>query len=305
MSPNRSILIIANPASGRSRDRRTAAAVAVNLRARGLAVTVRHTVRSGDAERIARAAAVDQSERYDCLIACGGDGTMQEVANALASLSQSSGHVGPTMGLAPAGRCNDFARALKIPHRPEAIADVLTHGHPRRVDLGRVNHRYFCTVATIGVDAEVSSYVDSMRVPLTGTIAYLYGALRVLARYQPRNLRIAGDFGVIERPVFLASSANTSSYGGAIPIAPDAVPTDGQLDLCVIEHVARLRAFTLVPTVLAGRHRSLPETRFIRTNRLTIDADEPLQLWADGERIARTPVVIEAAPGAVRIMLPP
>ncbi len=116
--------------------------------------------------------------------------------------------------------------------------------------------------------------------------------------------KITGDFGVIEQPIFLASTANTSSYGGAIKIAPRATPTDGQLDLCVIEAVSRLRALTLLPTVLAGRHCSQPEVRFIQTTRLTIDATEPLDLWADGERLGHTPATIEVAPGAIRVMLP-
>jgi len=305
MSASRSILIVVNPTSGRGRGHRLATRVTELLKARGVDVSIRHTSKRGDAERIAREVATDGSRRYGCVVACGGDGTIQEVANALASAPASGADDWrPALGLAPAGRCNDFARALGISKRPDAIAEALASGTPQPIDLGRVNGRYFCTVATVGIDAEVTSFVDSMRTPLTGTIAYLYGALRVLARYQPRTLRITGDFGVIEQPVFVASSANTSSYGGAIPIAPDAVPTDGQLDLCVIRHVSRLRALSLIPTVLAGRHGSLPETRFVRAQRLEVDADEPVQLWADGESIASTPATIEAAPGAVQVMLP-
>lgn len=298
------ILIVANPTAGRGRGLRTANVVVADLRARGLDVVIRHTAQRGDAERIAHEACADERGRPDCVVACGGDGTAQEVANALASIRSSLGDGCPVMGLAPAGRCNDFARALGISAEPKAVAEVLACGVASAIDLGRVNDRYFCTVATVGVDAEVTSYVDSMRVPLTGTIAYLYGALCVLARYRPRNLRIAGDFGVIERPLFLASSANTSSYGGAIRIAPGAVPTDGQLDLCIIDQVSRWRALTLLPTVLSGRHRSRPEVQFIQTKRLTIDATESQELWADGERIAHTPVTIEVAPGAVRVMVP-
>jgi diacylglycerol kinase (ATP) len=209
------------------------------------------------------------------------------------------------MGLAPAGRCNDFARALGVPNDPKAIAEVLMRGTPCPIDLGRVNGRCFCTVATLGVDAEVSSYVDTMRMPLRGTLAYLYGALRVLARYRPHRVRIDGDFGVIDQPIFLASTANTSLYGGAIRIAPEACPTDGVLDLCIIEGVSRLRSWTMLPSVLRGQHQSCPEVRFVRTRRLAINASEPLELWADGERTARTPVEIQAAPGAVHILLPP
>ena len=109
---------------------------------------------------------------------------------------------------------------------------------------------------------------------------------------------------MIDKLVFLASSANTSSYGGAIRIAPGASPTDGMLDLCIIDAVSRLRSLTLLPAVLLGRHACCPEVQFIQTKRLTIEADQPLELWADGERIARTPVTIEVVPGAVRVVLP-
>jgi diacylglycerol kinase (ATP) len=230
------------------------------------------------------------------------------------------------MGLAPAGRCNDFARGLGVGTDPVDIASTLADGEPRAIDLGRLNGRYFCTVATLGVDAEVSSYVDTMRMPLRGTAAYVYGALRVLARYRANHVRITGDFGVIEQAVFLASSANTASYGGAIPIAPDASPLDGELDLCVIDRVTRLRAFALLPIVMMGRHTSRPGVRFIRAKRFNISATEPketgrrgsrarsttgtvdagpaLEIWADGERIGSTPADVEVVPGAIRVLLP-
>jgi diacylglycerol kinase (ATP) len=301
----RSILIVVNPTAGRGRSLRTADAVAGNLDAQEVYVDVRHTSRRGEAEQIIRQISTDKTMRPDCVVACGGDGTMQEVANALASLAPLLADTCPVMGLAPSGRCNDFARALGVPSSPEAIADVLITGEACPVDLGRVNGRYFCTVATAGVDAEVSAYVDSMRVPLRGTIAYLCGALCVLSRYRPRNLRIVGDFGVIDRAVFLASTANTSSYGGAIRIAPGAVPTDGLLDLCIIDQVSKLRALALIPMVLLGRHGSEPEVQLIQTKRLTIDSgDTPIELWADGERIAHTPATIEIVPGAVRVVVP-
>ena len=296
--------MIVNPTSGRGQARRTAKAVAAILQERGVDVAMRETKRAGDAERLARELTTAGGSCPSCVVGCGGDGTVQEIANAVASLRGALGSAGPLVGLAPAGRCNDFARALGISPHPAAIAEVLSEGRPRAIDLGRVNDRYFCTVATMGVDAEVSSYVDGMSMPLRGTAAYVYAAVRVLSRYRPRHIRITGDFGVIEQPVFLASSANTSTYGGAIKIVPGAVPTDGYLDLCVIDHVSRMRAWTLLPTVLAGRHASVSEVRFIRTRRLSIEADEELELWADGERIARTPVNIEAVPDAIRVLLP-
>ena len=304
MPDARSIFIIANPTSGGGRGLRTAEAVAGSLRQRDINVIVCHTTVAGDAETIAREASLRAEDRPGCVVACGGDGTMQEVANALAPLRNKLGEKCPAMGLAPAGRCNDFARALGVRTDPKAIANVLITGSPAPIDLGRVGDRYFCTVATVGVDADISSYVDTMRMPLKGTIAYLYGTVRVLARDRGRDLRIEGDFGVIERSVFVASSANTPSYGGAIRIAPEAVPTDGKLDLCVIDQVSRLRMLTLLPRVLLGRHRSSPEVRFLQTERLRIESPERLELWADGERLGYTPVTIEVVPAAVQVVLP-
>lgn len=302
MDPPR-FLIVANPTSGRGRGRRMAEAVAERLRNQGKQAEIRYTAARGDAEAFARDACHDMTPP-ECVVACGGDGTIQEVANALALLKDSMGDSCPTLGLAPAGRCNDFARAMGIRRDPDAVAGALLHGTARPIDLGRVNDRYFCTVATLGVDAEVSSFVDTMRMPLRGTPAYIYGALRVLARYRPHPLRIEGDFGLIERPLFLASSANTPFYGGNIRIAPQADPTDGYLDLCLIDPVSRLKSFGLLPRLLAGRHVELPIVHFHRTRRVTIDAPLPMEVWADGERIARTPVTIDMISGAVRIMTP-
>ena len=185
MADRRHMMIIVNPASARGGASRTAAAVSADLRSRGFDGDVKQTARSGDAERITRDACESGTDRPDGIVACGGDGTIQEISHALALVGPELGAACPPLGLAPAGRCNDFARALGVKPDPAMIADTLALAEPTPIDLGRVNERYFCTVATLGVDAEVSSYVDSMRVPLTGTVAYLYGAIRVLIRYTP------------------------------------------------------------------------------------------------------------------------
>ena len=309
------ILIITNPASNQGRGATKARAAAAHLRERGAEPVVRETTARGDAQRIATEAMTEATSPLRCIVACGGDGTIQEVANAIARAkaesSTESSPSPPPLGLIPAGRCNDFAHALGISKDPVRAADILIDGVAKPFDLGRVTSgagspgaRYFCTVATIGIDSEVSSYVDAMHAPLKGTVAYLYGALQVLRRYKAKTVRIKGDFGEIEQPIFLASSGNTRLYGGSIPIVPDADPTDGLLDLCVIDEVSKLRALALIPAVLAARHRRRKGVRIIRTKRFTIDADDPLDIWADGERIAQTPATIEAMPAALEVLVP-
>lgn len=300
---NPRVLIIANPTSGKRRGARTAEDVQALLQTHPIDSKVVYTQNAKDAERIARQACNDGETTPGTIVACGGDGTIQQVAAVLAELRASNRPI-PALGLAPAGRCNDFARVLGITRDPSAIADVLADGVRTPLDLGRVNGRYFCTVATLGIDAEVTSFVDTMRMPLRGTMAYLYGAIRVLFRYRAKNVRIKGDFGEIERAVFLASTANTRSYGGAIPIVPNATPTDGVLDLCIIDRVSRFRALLLIPVVMRGKHPGRNGIAFVRSKCLRIESPEPVELWADGERIGQTPVTIECIPGAIDVLLP-
>lgn len=304
MAGGRRIIIVANPASGRGRALGKAETVAQQLRDRGHGVDVRRTTASGDATRVTLDECSSNQPLPDCVAACGGDGTMQEVAHALAQLKDSMGDDCPAMGLIPAGRCNDFARVLGVRSDVASVVDILDHGVVQSVDLGRVNGRHYCTVATVGVDADISSYVDRMRMPLRGKAAYVYGTLCVLCRYSGLAVRIEGDFGVIEKPVFVASTANTSLYGGAIPIAPKANPMDGLLDLCVIDFKSRWQSFTMLPRVLMGRHTDMPGVRFIRTKHFQIvAADGNVPIWADGERIATTPATIESVPNALGVMV--
>ncbi len=304
MSQTGTILVVYNPISGRGRGKRLAETISQQLGQRDIPVELEPTSRSGDAQQIVRVAVSTSPEKYRCVVACGGDGTVQETAHALATLSTQSEENVPPLGLAPAGRCNDFARALDISTEPEIIVEILHRNHTMPIDLGCANGQHFCTVATLGVDAQVSSFVDAMRMPLKGTIAYVYGAIRVLMNYRPTPVKLEGDFGLIEQPVFLATTANTSSYGGGIPIVPQAIPSDGKLDVCVIDSVGKLSAFRMLPIVMTGRHTGRKGVRFLQTKKMTIQTASPQDVWADGERIATTPVTMSVVPNAIKVVVP-
>lgn len=302
-------VVIANPTAGRGRARRITDEVCRELQAGGANVESLHTVRAGEAQSLAEdrleKAASNKDERL-CVVACGGDGTIQEVVNALMDRPRANG----VLGLAPSGRCNDFASAFGVRADPAQIAGVLTGGHLRRVDVGRVNDRYFCTIAATGFDAAVSRFVNEMKIPLRGTPAYIYGVLRVLGRYVPADLRLTfdasegGESTIRHGPAFMVSSANTLSYGGKMRIAPNASAFDGKLDICIVSPLGRLRVLRLLRAAMQGRHIELPEVSFVRTPRVTIESDTPHEIWADGEPIAKTPATIEIVPSAVEVLLP-
>ena len=305
MTTSPSILLIANPASNKGKGQQMAEAVAQAAQGLGAGVELACTQARGHARDLVREALQAEPGRFTCIAACGGDGTIQEVAGTLADARAEAIEAVPPLGVVPAGRCNDFARTLGLTRDPALCARTLCQGDRRPFDLGCANGRHFCTVATLGVDAEVSSFVDKARLPLTGTPAYLYGAIRVLMRFRSIPVRLEGDFGTIEEPVFLASSANTDCYGGAIRIAPHARPDDGLLGLCIVRAISRWRALTLIPTLMRGRHGSCPEVRFCSTRQVRVTTDRPAEIWADGERLTTTPALIEALPQAIDVLAPP
>ena len=309
-------VMIANPTAGRRDTARYAQRVHRLLKQGGADCTLEFTTQRGGAESLARRTLQQHQAKHRadsrlCIVACGGDGTVQEVVNAIAHETRPSEPVAvseqpprPILGLAPAGRCNDFASALGIGRDAQQVARVLLAGHARAVDLGRVDGRYFCTVAALGFDAAVSRYVNDMRLPLRGTIAYLYGALRVLVSYRPAQVRIASNDAAFEGPLFLTASANTPSYGGQMRIAPQASPLDGLLDVCMVSALSRWRVLRLIRHVIKGRHVGLPEVRMMRTPSLRIESAMRQEIWADGEHIGQTPATIEVVPHAIEVLLP-
>ena len=287
-------LIVANPISGSGRGMRYAERVRDLLTANQAAVEILPTSARGEAEAFA-AEAVHAG--YACVAACGGDGTVHEVVNALAGTDVA-------LGILPCGRGNDFARAMGIPSAPDKAASVLLQGHVRPFDLGKVNDRYFATVVTLGFDSEVARLVYEGKVPFKGTAAYLWGLARMLRVYRGVVLRMTGDFGTIDQTVLLAATGNTSTYGGGIRIAPKASPADGALDICLVRMMSASRILRVFPRVYWGGHLTHPDIFSYRTGSLSIETERPVVLFADGEPVGETPAEITAVPGAMRVACP-
>lgn len=288
--PTAPIHIIANPVSGRGRGRARAQELFEVFSASNH-TKVHWTKERGDGRRLA-GLALEQGA--STVVACGGDGTMQEVATMLA-------HTGVRMVPAPFGKCNDFTDALNLSDEPEAIAAAARGRAAKPVDLVQHGSGYYCTVGAVGFDAEISRFVDNMNGFLKGTPAYIYGVLRVLSRYQPSVMDLTWDGGSHHGPLLLVAVANSKSYGGQIPIAPRAVPDDGVLDLVLVQPVSLPRLMVLLPILMKGKHEGIPEARFVRSKKVTIISDRPVELWADGEPVSQSPITLEVNPGALNL----
>ncbi len=268
------------------------------LTSAGVSNEVLYTSRPGDAEELARKAVEEGSVG---VLACGGDGTLHEVINGVMGHPLASGVI---VGIIPAGRCNDFAAAMDLPNTPEGVADLILAGDSRQIDLGSVGHRYFATVATLGFDSAVSQYVADGHVPrfLSGTPSYLYAIFLQILRYRDAMVHLKGEDFEYSGRIFLAATANTAQYGGNMKIAPGAVADDGILDVCLVQSVSRWEVVMMVPRVFSGGHLTNPAVSMHRVKRLKIETEEPMPIWADGERVAETPVEISVVPKALNLL---
>ena len=268
------------------------------LTSAGVSNEVLYTSRPGDAEELARKAVEEGSVG---VLACGGDGTLHEVINGVMGHPLASE---VTVGVIPAGRCNDFAAAMDLPKTADGVARLIAAGKSRQIDLGAVGHRYFATVATLGFDSAVSQYVADGHVPrfLSGTPSYLYAIFLQILRYRDAMVQLEGEDFEYSGRIFLAATANTAQYGGNMRIAPGAVADDGTLDVCLVKSVSRWEVVMMVPRVFSGGHLTNRAVSMHRVKTLKIETEEPMPIWADGERVAETPAEISVVPKALNLL---
>jgi len=288
--------LIANPCAGSGRGLKAAHQAAAILTSAGQSVILQFTQAKGHGTKLAHQAIAAAADR---VLVCGGDGTIAETLPALAGTQTA-------LGILPLGTGNDFARALGLkPGNLRQAVDAQLKGTVSSLDLGYAAGRYFSTVATFGFDAEISQAMAQGQIPLSGTLGYIFGALSLLRTYRSPAVKLEGEFGCIEVEIFLAAGANTASYGGGLKIAPDADPTDGKLDVCILQQVSRWTIVSqLMPRLFIAKHANHPAVRMERSAWLRIQTDDTRVLYADGEYLATTPVTLEVKPKILRVVHP-
>lgn len=296
-------LIVANPVSGRNAAPQLAQDVLARLRAAGRTAELAVTSAPGDARRLAAEAC---AAGVPVVVGCGGDGTLHELANALAGTTCA-------LGILPGGRCNDLARALGIFRKdtPADLAAMLLNGPTRKIDLGLCRPKdpaeppkYFCTVATLGFDSAVTRFVRHHRFPVKGTAEYIHGVLRVMLSFKPPRVTLRGDFGTHTGRVFLVATGNSSSYGGAMLITPNAKVDDGCFEVCVVSEVSRLTLLRILPKVFNGGHVHHQAVKLLQTRHLELEVEgAPQFICADGEELCETPATLEVCPQVLHVKI--
>ncbi len=245
------------------------------VRDRGHAVDVRMTWNPGDAEALAAEAA---DRGTDVVIACGGDGTLNEVVNGL------DGRDTP-VGVVPLGTANDFARQTGIPEDADHAMDVILRHKPVRIDTASMNGRRFLNVSTGGVGAEATQQTPAETKESLGPLAYAITAVRKWAVNSPRHATfMSAGFG-LDADFLAFAVGSTRVTGGGTMMTPDASVTDGLLDLCVIEAMSRRDFARLSLRVKRGEHVGLGGVHYVQLPWLKVVGTVPLSINLDGEGV--------------------
>ena len=164
-------------------------------------------------------------EKYDAVIAVGGDGTINEIGSALVGS-------GMPLGIIPEGSGNGLALYLGIPMNESAALRRINRFDFLAVDCAKAEERFFFNIAGIGFDASVSDKFASET--SRGPIGYLRTVVNMLGKYKPKKYKLVIDGKTIEREAFMISVANSPQYGNNAYIAPNASINDGILDVCIV-----------------------------------------------------------------------
>ncbi|PPT79139.1 lipid kinase YegS [Xanthomonas theicola] len=276
------------------------------LRARGIQLQVRVTWEEGDAERYVAEAVADGA---DCIVAAGGDGTLSEVASALAHHDADAAAL-PALGLVPLGTANDFATAAGIPDTPLAALELVAQAPALAIDLLRIEAEHgphWCAnVASGGFGTQVTVETDEGLKKMLGGLAYLITGMSRLGRIDPIQARFEGPDFRWEGEFIALGLGNGRQAGGGQALCPDALLDDGLLDLTIVPEMTGAVAATLGTLVTAGKQAALERVAVrARLPWLRIDAAMPLTLNLDGEPETSRHFRVDCVAGRLRMHLPP
>ncbi len=271
--------LIVNPAAGRGRAASLAPDAARVLEGLGVPFEMQQTTRPGEGVEMAERAS---HEGCPAVVAVGGDGTVNEVLNGLVR-AHTNGAPLATLGVIPAGSGNDFQYMLEKTDSLQEACRRLAEGQTRRIDIGKVNDRYFVNGVGIGFDAVVN-VVSRRHRRLRGLALYLLALLETVFIYYRAPFTTIGLEGAeIKAPMLMVSAMNGRRFGGGFLVTPEARIDDGLLDLCLAHRVSRPAILGLIPHFIRGTHVSKPPVKMARARRVVVASDDGLPSHVDGE----------------------
>ncbi len=251
------------------------------------------TTGPGHAIELAREAA---HKGIEVVAACGGDGTMNEVANGLASSETA-------MATIRGGTANVWAKEIGVPKKLSKAVSIIANGDVRTMDLGRAADRYFLLMAGVGFDASILQRVSSGLKRRFGAIAYALPSIGRAFGHRSVSADLLVDNEALSTPLYWLLLGNTRNYGGVLNLTHLAKADDGLLDVLLLKHGGLPRLAWLALWALLKRHQNRAEVVYKKVSTVEVRTlGLPVQI--DGEYLGETPMTFYVAPSALKVIVP-
>ena len=255
---------------------------------------IRVIAHPGEAEALARNAV---EEGFVRIVAAGGDGTVNHVANGIAGTNAA-------LGLLPLGTVNVFAMELGLPaHNLQVCWSIIQDGNMRLVDLPNANGKHFVQLAGVGLDAQVVKETSLAFKRSFGPLSYLISAAQIAAR-KPPKLFIESENAPVEEASFVLIG-NGRLYGGPFPFFKHAVLDDGLFDVVVFKRLGYLEIMKYLQDVVFSSDIRAPEVEYFQTQRLRVTSEQDVPVELDGELAGHCPVEVRIQKKALQVLAPP
>jgi diacylglycerol kinase (ATP) len=288
-------VVIANPTSGSySQHVRQLEETLIFLHDAGWEIELQLTKEAGNASLLARQAVM---QKVDVVIVAGGDGTINEVIQELAGSETA-------LGVLPFGTVNVWAREMNIPLDVNGAREVLLNGEKLRVDLGRVNDRYFLLMAGIGFDADVTHAVEKKPMKRLGVLGYLLVGTWLALGYESFRVYLTINGQLKKKNALQIVVGNTQLYAGAIKYTWQAKCDDGLLDVCVVRRRSMLGRIVVFLDFLFYREQRLQWVSYERCETLEVRTRKPIAVQVDGDPSGYTPARFSVASRALKVIIP-
>lgn len=291
--------LIYNPTSGREIIRRRLPDILDYLEQAGYETSSHATRGEHDATEEAERAV---ARGFDCIIAAGGDGTLYEVVNGMARKKAR-----PSLGIIPSGTSNDFARAIGLTRSVSRCCQIIARGKTKKIDLGRINDKYFINIAGGGALTDLTYEVPSKLKTMLGQLAYYVKGIEKLAFVHPTHMHIETREGtVVDEEIMLFLIANSRSVGGFERLAPQADLSDGKLDCLVLKKTNLADLIRLATLAIRGDHVKDSQMIYFQTDYIKVTSKDKnrVLLNLDGELGGELPCEVHALPGHLEIFVP-
>lgn len=309
-------LIIVNPKSASGSTRDNWSSMASDIRTHFGPFQVAFTKGTGDGVDLAKRSAI---EGRKFIIACGGDGTINEIANGIIESGEDC-----ELGIIPSGTGGDFRRTLGIPTELREAARALKEGRTKKIDVGKVTFhdhddktlsRYFLNVSSFGLAASIIGRVKNSTslnwLPLDtvrGRASFALSTLQEVVGIGATNVRVKIDNGD-EKPLTTVNFcvANARYFGGGMMIAPKAKINDGFLDVINIGDINTAKIILNAYTLYRGTHLDLKEVKDTLAKRIEarpLNDGEEVHIEVDGELLGKLPAVYEVVPDILKVRVP-